>query len=143
MSFPLTPVNTVNLESELDSPALARVDLLDAVQKLNTIINGANTAGNVALLTASGRLDGQNMSTNISCSGTQVIAPSSGVVNIQSVLRLPQLSTETILAFTSNVAGDIAFCSNVGNVAANPGLAIFNGNVWVGLPLTANVFVTL
>jgi hypothetical protein len=142
MTFPTANVSIANLDSETDDPSLARADLLDAVNKLNLIISEGGTASGVALLDGAGLIPVSTMPSTIS-TNTLTLAPGSGVVNIQNVLRLTALPTATILNFTGNVAGDIILCSNVGNVANSTGLAIYNGTVWRGLPLTANVFVNL
>lgn len=144
MAFPTGTVNTNNLDSATDDPSLARADLLDAVEKLNTIIDEGGSAGGVAILDGSAYIPATQINPSISSvSGDITLAPDSGVVNVQNILRITQLPTSTILSFTGNVSGDMVMCSNVGNVANNPGIAIFNGNVWRGLPLTANVFVNL
>lgn len=142
MTFPTANVSIVNLDSDTDDPSLARVDLLDAVNKLNLIMAENNTAGGVSVLDGSGLLPMANMPSTITTANL-ALNPTDGVVSIQNVLRLNQLPTATILNFTGNVSGDMVMCSNVGNIANNPGLAVFNGNVWRGLPLTANVFVNL
>lgn len=144
MTFPTATVNTNNLDSATDDPSAARADLLDAVQKLNTIIDEGGDPNGVALLDGSGYLPVAAIPPTIStASGAITFQPGSGVVQINNVLRLNQLPTATILTFTGNVSGDMVMCSNVGNIANNPGIAVFNGNVWRGLPLTANVFVNL
>lgn len=142
MAFPTATIVTDNLDSATDDPSLARVDLLDAVQKLNTIIDEADGANGVAVLDGSGQIKTEQLPSTITTAGL-TLTPTDGVVNIQNVLRLTQLPTATILGFTSNVSGDMVMCSNIGNVANNPGVAFFNGNVWRGLPFTANVFVNL
>lgn len=142
MTFPTANVSIANLDSETDDPSLARTDLLDAVNKLNLIMAEGGAATGVALLDNSAQMPVSTIPTTIS-TATLTLAPSDGVVNIQNVLRLNALPTATILNFTGNVAGDIMLCSNVGNVANSTGLAIYNGTVWRGLPLTANVFVDL
>lgn len=142
MTFPTANVSIANLDSETDDPSLARTDLLDAVNKLNLIMAEGGAATGVALLDNSAQMPISTIPTTIS-TATLTLAPSNGVVNIQNVLRLNALPTATILNFTGNVAGDIMLCSNVGNVANSTGLAIYNGTVWRGLPLTANVFVNL
>jgi hypothetical protein len=143
MTFPTTPIVTDNLDSATDDPSLAREDLLDAVTKLNTIIAEAGLASGVSVLNGSGQVPTAQIPPTITTTGTLTLNPTSGVVNIQNVLRLTQLPTETILTFTGNVSGDMVMCSNVGNVASNPGVAFYNGTAWRGLPFTANVFVNL
>lgn len=144
MTFPTSQVSTTNLDSATDDPSAARADLLDAVQKLNTIIDEAGDVGGVAILDGSGYIPVAQIPPTISTSSSSItFQPGSGVVQINNILRLNQLPTATILSFTGNVSGDMAMCSNVGNVANNPGVAFYTGSAWVGLPFTANVFVNL
>jgi len=144
MTFPTATVSTSNLDSATDDPSAARADLLDAVQKLNTIITDGGVASGVAILDGSGYLPTAQIPPTISTTSADItLAPSSGIVNIQNILRLTQFPTSVILSFTSNVSGDMVMCSNVGNIASNPGVAFYNGSAWKGLPFNANVFVTL
>lgn len=144
MTFPTATVNTTNLDSATDDPSSARADLLDAVEKLNTIIDEGGDANGVAILDGSGYLPAAQIPPTITTASADItLAPNTGVVNIQQILRLTQLPTSTILTFTGNVSGDMVMCSNIGNVAANPGVAFYNGTAWRGLPFTANVFVNL
>lgn len=142
MSFPTTTVNTTNLDSNTDDPSLARVDLLDAVNKLNDIIANADAALGVPILDGSGYIKNSQLPATISAAGTQTLSPTSGIVNIQSVLRLVPQSQATIVALTSPQEGDMAICSNI-TTANVGGIAFYRGNVWVGLPWTANVFVSM
>lgn len=142
MTFPTATISTDNLDSATDDPSAARVDLLDAVEKLNTIIDEADGADGVAILNGSGLIKNEQIPDTISTVGTLTLAPTSGVVNIQDVLRLTMYSKEIILSFDANVAGDMIMCSNVGAVDT-PGIAFFDGTDWKGLPFNANVFVTL
>jgi len=50
MAFPTTAIVTANLSSGTADPSLARVDLLQAVTDLNTIIAEKNTADGVVVL---------------------------------------------------------------------------------------------
>ena len=142
MTFPTANVSTSNLSSDTTSPSAARADLLDAVEKLNTIMSEGGAASGVALLDGSARIPISAIPTTITTANL-ALNPGDGVVSIQNVLRLNQLPTATILNFTGNVSGDMVMCSNVGNIASNPGIAIFDGTQWRGLPLTANVFINL
>ena len=142
MTFPTTTIATENLDSATDDPSLARVDLLDAVEKLNTIISEAGSADGVAVLDGSGYLPTAQLPTTIS-TATLTLAPTTGVVNIQQVLRLTELNRSVILNFTANAIGDMAVCADIGGTADNPGIVFFKGNVWVGIPFSSNVFVSM
>ena len=144
MSFPTSTISTANLDSSADDPSLARVDLLDAVTKLNTIISEADTAYGVPILNSSGLIKSTQLPTTISAAGTQVLSPSTGIVNIQSILRISPQSEATIVALTGVQEGDMVLCANLISGNANVGgIAFYTGTSWVGLPWTANVFVPM
>jgi hypothetical protein len=142
MTFPTANVSIANLDSATDDPSLARADLLDAVLKLNLIMHEAGSASGVALLDGSGRMPTSTQQETISTANL-TLSPADGIVSIQNRLRITQFPRSVITAFTGNVSGDMVMCSNVGNIANNPGVAFYTGNAWVGLPFTANVFVNL
>lgn len=56
MSWPGSTVPTTNLDAGSDSPAAARTDLKDAVDKLNTIIGARAATDGVASLDSSGKV---------------------------------------------------------------------------------------
>lgn len=136
MAFPTSQVTTDNLDAGTDDPSLARADLLDAVQKLNTIISEGGAANGVALLSSSGKLSATQMPAQITATGVQVLNPTSGVVNIQDVLRLSPLTTTELNALTS-VAGDFAYCSSGSDSSGEPCLALYDGTNWRAITLGA------
>lgn len=129
MAFPTVQVSTTNLDSSTDDPSLARADLLDAVQKLNTIIAEGGTAQGVALLDSSGLLTGSQFPTSISASGTQILSPTSGIVNIQDRIRITALTNAQITGLAAPTLGDIVIASNI-SVDQGPGIAFYSGTAW-------------
>lgn len=141
MTFPTTTVSTTHLDSGTDNPASARADILDAVQKLNSIITDANAASGVVVLNGSGRLPNSTIPAQISlASGVQVINPVDGVVKISDVLRMQQMNTNDILALASSEAGDMAFATDGDSTA--PALCIYDGTDWRTLDLSSLGFLT-
>jgi len=136
MAFPTASVTTTNLDAGTDDPSLARADLLDGVQKLNTIISEGGAANGVALLDSSAKLSANQMPTTITATGVQVLNPSSGVVHIQDVLRLTSKTVAELTALSPN-EGDIAYCSN-GNAGAKT-MAIYDGTNWKVVALGATI----
>jgi hypothetical protein len=129
MAFPTgTSIDTTNLDSGTDDPSLARGDLYNAVVALNNIIASADTASGVALLSASNKYDSTKFPTTIAVTGTQTIAPTSGVVNIQDVLRLTALPATSISALASPQLGDIAISTNA--AGGNPAFCVYTGTAW-------------
>jgi hypothetical protein len=141
MTFPTTAVNTTNLDASTDSPASARADILDAVQKLNTIIAEANAAGGVVVLTGSAKIPASTIPAQITlASGVQIINPVDGIVNIRDVLRLQQMTTVDILALATPQAGDIAFATDGDSTA--PALCLYDGDDWRTLSLSSLGFLS-
>jgi hypothetical protein len=129
MTFPTSTIATANLDSATDNPSLARADLLQAVQSLNTIISEANTADGVVVLDGSGKISTARLPTTITVTGTQIIQPSTGFVNIRDVLRLTSQPKSDIDLIVDMVAGDIAYCSD--GDAGDACLAVYDGTDWL------------
>jgi len=138
MAFPTSQVDTTNLDAGTDDPSLARVDLLDAVQKLNTIISEGGSANGVALLNSSAKLSSTQIPATLTATGVQVLAPTSGVVNIQDVLRLSGLTVSDLSALSSQ-SGDIAWCTDGADSSGAPCLAVYDGSNWRAIELGVNL----
>lgn len=121
MAFPTTPIDTTNLDSDSDSPALARVDLLDAVTKLNTIIDEAGEAGGVCVLNGSAQIPSTALPLTLNPEGVLTLAPSTNIVNIQDILRLTAQPKADVLALTTSslTTGDVALVSDASGGAAS------------------------
>lgn len=132
MAFPTTQITTTNLDSDTDNPALARVDLLDAVTKLNTIIDEANSADGVVVLSSSGKILSNQVPNTVTATGTQILNPTSGVVQIENIIRLTPQTTTALEALTPT-EGDVAYCSD--GDSSNPCLAVYNGTDWLRVSL--------
>jgi hypothetical protein len=143
MSFPAstTQVTTDNLDSGADNPALARVDLLESVELLNEIIAGQNAADGVAVLDGTGSIPSSRLPQTIAYSGGgyQYISPLSGIVEIQSVLRLAPLLKVQVQALSTATlsSGSIAYCSNV--TTGTAALVVWNGSVWKQIALGSDL----
>ena len=129
MAFPTATISTDNLDSAADDPSLARGDLLDAVQKLNTIIDEASTADGVCVLDGSGLVPSAQLPSTYSTVGTTTFTPGTGIVNIQDRLRLTPLNNATIVSLSDPQLGDIVIASNI-SANAGPGIAFYSGTAW-------------
>lgn len=133
MAFPTgTVIDTTNLSTGTGDPSLARVDLYNMAVAVNTLIDGADAASGVALLTGAGQYDGSKFPTTIT--STTVLAPSTGVVNIQDVLRLTALTNTDISTLTGSQLGDIAISQD--SDGGDPALCVFDGTDWRYLSLS-------
>ena len=130
MAFPTSQVDTTNLDDATDDPNLARVDLLDAVTKLNTIIDEAGDASGVCLLDSNGRVPSGQVPAIFSPTTTLTLAPGTNIVNIQDILRLTAQPKADILSLSTGTLtmGDIAVVSDAGG--SLPTIALYTGSSW-------------
>lgn len=128
MAFPTAQVNTTNLDSSGDDPSAARADLLDAVQKLNTIIDEANSALGVALLNSSGKISATAVPNSLTSTGTLQLNPSNGVVSVSDILRMNTLTVTEVNALVGSQAGDMVMVSD--GDSGEITLAVYDGVYW-------------
>jgi hypothetical protein len=134
MAFPTgTSIPIDNVNSGASDPSLARTDIYNLIVAVNNIIASADTASGVALLNASNKYDGTKMPATIT--GTTTIAPSSGVVNIQDILRLTALRSTDLSTRTGNALGDIAISDDA--AGGNPALCVYTGTAWRYLAMSS------
>lgn len=138
MTFPTTQIPTTNLDADTASPAAARVDLLQAVEHINDIVSSANTAGGVVLLNGSEQIPAEYVPGTIAPpTGVLTLAPVSGRVKIEDVLRLQAFPTSAILNLSDLAEGDVVF--SLDGDAGNPCLAVYNGTEWRRVVLGAEI----
>ncbi len=141
MTFPTgTVISTANLDSADDDPSLARADLYNAVVALNQLIASVNAANGVLSLDGSAKIGQSYLPSTISATGNQVLSPSTGIVNIQKVLRLAQIVTADLgsaTGTTSPSAGDLCFLTD--GDAGTPCLACYDGSAWKVVRLMTQV----
>jgi hypothetical protein len=140
MAFPDVDIVTTNLDSDSDSPAAARVQILQAVQALNVIIAGAGLADGVALLNAGGAIPSNQLPNSIAPSGILTLAPADGFVKIEDILRLQFFATETLEAVVGAAAGDVAYV--IDGDDGDPCIAVNDGTDWLRISLGAAISAT-
>jgi hypothetical protein len=128
MAFPTTQINTTHLDSGSDDPSLARGDLLNAVQKLNTIISEGNAAGGVALLNSSGRVNPNQIPNSLISSGTLALEPSNGIVSVKQILRMNTYTVAEVNALIGTQPGDMVMVSD--GDSGEITLAVYDGVYW-------------
>lgn len=137
MTFPTTPISTANLDSSAADPSLARADLLQAVESLNTIMSEVNQALGVALLTGDGKYDGTKFPDSQYTDGQCTITAGNNIISLQSLVRLQRMPKEVLLAQTDMIDGDMVLCSDAdgGNLA----LCIYDetNTEWKYLPMAS------
>jgi hypothetical protein len=128
MAFPTTQISTDNLDSATDDPSLARADLLDAVQKLNTIIGEGNAAGGVALLNSSGKVNANQIPNTLTSSGTLELNPTNGIVSVKQILRMTTYTVAEVNALIGTQPGDMVMVSD--GDSGEITLAVYDGVYW-------------
>jgi len=132
MTFPTgTVISTTHLDSGDDDPSLARADIYAAVQALNQLIASENAALGVLVLDASGKVAASRLPNSYSVTGNVTLSPTTGVVNVNRVLRLQQTVTAdlgTDTGTTSPTAGDMVYLTD--GDAGTPCLGVYDGTQW-------------
>lgn len=143
-------VTTTNLDSSGDDPSLARAEIYAALQELQAVIAGRNTASGVAPLDASSLVPAVNLpNTLTSSAGTNLLLqPATGVVGINYLLNLVA-KTPTELEALSPVPNMIAITST--GDAGGYSLAVYTGDndagtgdpIWYRVALSNRISTTL
>jgi hypothetical protein len=139
MTFPTgTTISTANLNSGTDDPSLARADLYNLTVAVNAIIASENLADGVLVLDGTGKVPAANFPTTLNPTTTQIFAPTTGIVKIQSLLRLPpQYIDDLADDFPTPELGDIV--STYDGDGGDPCLAMYDGTNWKIIALGATV----
>ena len=139
MTFPTgTTIDTTNLDSAEDDPSLAREDLYDLAVAVNAIIASANTANGVLVLGSGGKISANYIPTTVNITGDLNLTPTTGIVKIQSLLRLPpQFTADIEDDFDSPELGDIV--STYDGDDGDPCLAMFDGTAWKRITLGSEI----
>ena len=133
MAWPANTTNivTTNMDASTDSPAAARADIKAALDEISNIINGRNQASGVAGIGASSKITNTQLpDTIISSSSTDLtLTPTTGTVNINSVLQM-NLQTRVQLYARSDLAdGMIGFCTT-GDSTDMDAPVYYAGGIW-------------
>ena len=132
MTFPTgTQIPTTNVASASSDPSQARADIYNLIVAVNSIISSYNAAQGVLVLNASSQVPSANLPNSLAVTGNLQLQPSSGIVKIDTVLRLAQVNADDLGAMTgttSPLAGDVVYLTN-GDVG-RPCLGVYNGTAW-------------
>jgi hypothetical protein len=141
MTFPTgTVISTDNVDSPDDDPSLARADIYNLILAVNQLIASVNAANGVLTLDNGGKVANAFIPGTISVTGNQILSPTGGIVNIQNVLRMRQITfvqLGSLAGTASPTAGDIVYLTD--GDAGNPCLAIYNGTNWRTIRLGTQV----
>ena len=133
MTFPTgQSISTANVASADSDPSLARSDIYDLIVLVNQLVASVNSAQGVLALDGSGKVSSTYLpGTYSTSSGAITLQPNSGVVNINKVLRLSQITTSTLGSATGTTSpspGDLCFLAD--GDAGSPCLACYDGTSW-------------
>jgi len=132
MAWPANDSNivTTNLDAGTDNPAAARPNLKAARDEIKNLINGRNQASGVAGLDASSKITNTQLpDTIVSSSSTDLtITPNTGLVNINSVIKLNPQTRAQLYARSDLADGMIAMASDGDSTVDTPGYRA--GGVW-------------
>jgi len=123
-------VSTTNLDSALDSPAEARLDLYNALIELTAVINGRGTADGVASLDSGVKIPVAQLPDEINSSASTdlTLDPSTGIVQIEDIVALNPITRANAYAVTGLADGMIAMMSDGDSTVTKP--AYYAGGVW-------------
>lgn len=135
MAWPTT-VTTTNLDSDTDSPYLARPEIYATAVAVNDIIASRAAASGIASLDATTKVPTAQLPIAMT---TQTFQPSTTRVTFENIIRLTPQTVSELTALTGS-AGDVAYCSN--GDAGSPCLAVFDGTDWLRVSLGAAISAT-
>ena len=132
MAWPSNDSNivTTNLDAGSDNPASARPNLKTALDEIKNLINGRNQASGVAGIDASSKITNTQLpDTIVSSSSTDLtLTPTTGCVNINSVIQLNPQTRSALYDRTDKADGMIAIASDGDSTADTP--VYFASGVW-------------
>lgn len=130
MTFPTgTVIDTTNVASVNSDPSLARADLFNLITAFNALVASINGANGVAVLNGSAKLPVSIIPATQNVTGTMILQPSTGLVNIRNVLRLYQIATADLgvtLGTTAPTAGDLIYLTD--GDAGQPCIGVYDGS---------------
>jgi hypothetical protein len=123
-------VTTNNLDSALDSPAEARVEIYNALLELQNVINGRGAVDGVASLDSNTKIPSAQMPDEINSSASTdlTLDPTTGVVVIEDIVKLTPITRSAAYAVTAPQDGMIAMMSDGDSTVTKP--AYYAGGVW-------------
>jgi len=123
-------VTTTHLDSDSDSPTSARVELKLALDELQNVINGLNTANGACGLDTNGLVSSARLPATFTTTGSNnlVLNPNSNMVKVQNFLNLSPQAYANLP--TSPANGDVAFLTTDGASATKNKPIYYNGTDW-------------
>lgn len=125
-------ITTNHLDSDTDSPKLARQEIKAIADELVIVINGRGTASGVAPLNASSKIAATYLpdEINSSASTNLTLDPATNIVVVEDIIKLNPRTTAQLNSQSNLAEGMIAFCSDAGD-SAGVGIPVYyTGGQW-------------
>lgn len=125
-------ISTTYLDSDADSPKLARPEIKAAIDELQAVISGRNSANGVAGLNASSKISAQQLPDEINSSASTdlTLDPTTNIVVVEDIIKLTPKTTAQLNSQANLAEGMIAFCSDAGD-SAGVGIPVYyTGGQW-------------
>ena len=127
---------TSNLDNGADNPALARIDLYEALVLLNQIIASQNSAFGAVVTDGTNKISGSQIPNVIQMGGNISLEPTGKRINIKNLLNLNPLTTAQLNALTIDLfLGDVVLVSDAD--AGAPAVCFYTGTGWKKLPFSS------
>jgi hypothetical protein len=128
-------VDTTNLDNGADNPALARIDLYQALVYLNQIIASQNQEFGAVVTDGTNKISGSQIPNVIQMGGSISLEPTGKRINIKNFLNLNALTTAQLNALTIDFfLGDVVLISDADS--GSPAVCFYDGTDWKKLPLS-------
>jgi len=123
-------IATGNVDSGSDNPATARADIKAAMDEITAVINGRNAADGVAGFNSSSKITNTQLpDTIISSSSTALtITPNTGLVNINSVMKINPQTRAQLYARSDLADGLVGMASDGDSTIDTP--VFYAGGIW-------------
>jgi hypothetical protein len=130
MTFPTgNQVDTTDLAAGSGNPATARAQLYFLATWFNQLVDSQNAASGVCVLDNNARITAEQLPASIEPTGILTLAPTTGFVKVEDILRLQIIDKTTLLATENTVLGDLALAAD-DQSGTNAKLCMYNGTVW-------------
>lgn len=132
MTFPTgIQISTTNVASPDSDPSQARADIFNLIQAFNQLVASINVAEGVVVTQGNGKIANSLLNSSLAMEGDIALQPSTGVVNINSVLRLAEFYTADLgfaVGTQTPTPGDLIYLAD--GDAGEPCLGFYDGIKW-------------
>jgi hypothetical protein len=132
MTFPTgIQIPTTNVASPDSDPSQARVDIFNLIQAFNQLVASINAAEGVVVTQGNGKIANSLLNSSFAMDGDIALQPTTGIVSINSVLRLAEFYTADLgfaVGTQTPTPGDLIYLAD--GDAGEPCLGFYDGIKW-------------